>query len=383
MERLRTLFALLACLFVATALAACGDSEEGGDTLDENTPAETVLDRTFAADQTIESGVIDLRFAFDVSRGETSSTFRAGITGPVDSSGDGLPTFDFNGHVKADSPQRKLDVIAGATSTGDAAYVSYDGTFYEVDPQTFDFLNRAFEQSEEAAGDEGSDSPVGLPAIRDFLKNVKNEGTEEVEGVEAVHVSGTVDVDGLIERIRPLAAGAAALGVGPANIPTPQELDGLAQLVRSASFDVWSGAEDNLLRRFSAVIDLEQPGGTGTAQMKIGLLLGDVNEPQEIEAPENTRPLSELLDEVGLDGLNFGSLGGLGTDDSAGSDPGGMPPVPGGGSSGGGQAPEGVIPTLPPTLPSVPTPEQREEYIQCVTEVVTAEDLQRCQEILR
>ena len=251
--------------------------------------------------------------------------------------------------------------------------VTYKGTNYEVDPQSFEFLTDAFEASEEAGESESeSEAPAGLPAIRDFLTDVENEGTEDIEGVETVHVSGAVDVDGLIERVRPLAEQAAALGLGSAGqIPTPAELDGLAELVRSASFDVWSGADDNLLRRFKAAIKLDQPGGSGVAELKFDITLADVNEPQEVEAPEDVRPLSELLGEVGLDGLGFGGLGGLGgggglpippADDSGSG--GGAGGAGDGSGSGGDGAPDvgdgGASGTLPggidPTLPRGPAP---------------------------
>ena len=403
MDRLRTLLALLACLVVAAGLAACGDDDdEGGTPVDESTDAATVLDRTFAGDRQIESTVIDLAFSFNVTGANASSTLNATLSGPIDSSGEGLPIFDLQGELKAESPARTLDEAGGAISTGDSAFVTYNETNYEVDPQSFEFLTSAFEQSEQASEGE-SETPEGLPSLRDSLTDVQNEGTEDVEGVETVHVSGAVDVDGLIERVRPLAEQASALGLGPSGqIPTPSELDGLGQLVRSATFDVWSGAEDNLLRRFTAVIELDQPGGSGVAELKIDITLADVNEPQEVEAPEDARPLNELLDEVGLDGLGFGGLGGLGGagglpvppgdgsapggsggSGGAGSGGGGGGGGAGGGGAGGGTLPGGINPSLPPGVPGIPTPEEAEEYIDCLEQVRTGEDLQACQEILR
>jgi hypothetical protein len=389
-NRIRTLLVLLACLAAAAALVACGD-DSSGNSVDENTDANTVLDRTFSGDQQIESADIDLVFDFAV-HGAQSSNFKAEVTGPIDSSGDGIPHFRLNGKITGTSPARDLNQTAGAISTGDAAYVTYKGVTYKTDPQTFSFLQTAFEQSAAASGNTQGDTPQGLPAIRDFLTNVSNEGTEDVAGVESVHVSGAVDIDGLIKKIRPLAAGASALGIGtPGQIPTPAELDGLGRLVKSAKFDVWSGAEDNLLRRFSAVIDLDQPGGAGTAQLKFDITLANVNEDQVIEAPAHAKPLSELLDKLGIGGLNFGGLSGLG----GGS---GLPLVPGGGSgsgdtgSGGGDTsgggggatvPGGINPNLPQSLPQVPSQEQAQKYIDCLEHVVTAEDLQRCQDLLR
>lgn len=383
MNRLHTLLALLACLVVAAGLAACGDDDDGGTTVDESTDAGTVLDRTFADDRQIESAVIDLAFDFNVKRGDASSNFRAQLEGPVDASGDGFPIFDFQGTLTGESPRRTIDESGGAISTGDAAFVTYKDTNYEVDPQSFRFLTSAFQASEQVEDSE-SETPEGLPAIRDYLTDVENEGTDDVEGVETVHVSGAVDIDGLIEQVRPLAEQASALGLGSAEqIPTPAELDGLGELVRSATFDVWSGAEDNLLRRFTAAVELDQPGGSGTAELTFDITLADVNEPQDVEAPEDARPLTELLDEVGIDGLGLGGLGGLGGLPIPGDDPGSGGGDTGGGAPGGQAPPGGIDPTLPPGLPQVPSTEEAEEYIECLEGVRTAADLQRCQEILR
>ena len=130
MNRTRAIFALLSCLLVSLALAACGDDENagGGDPVDEGTDAATVLDRTFSPDSEIESADLDVVFNFDVEQSQDSSSLEATLSGPVDSQGDGLPVLDLDAKVTGSSAERDLDFAGGVTSTGDAAYVNYEGT---------------------------------------------------------------------------------------------------------------------------------------------------------------------------------------------------------------------------------------------------------------
>jgi hypothetical protein len=377
-KRLHMLIALCFCLAAGALLAACGDDASGGsgERLDESTNAETVLDRTFSDESRIESADLSLFFGFAVE-GRVPMTFEIGVTGPFDSSGDGFPKFDFEATLKGRSPERDLDSKVGATSTGEATFVSYEGQDYAVDQATFDFLKGAFE----AAEPQSTDEPQDVPKLRDYLIDVRNEGVEDVEGTETVHVSGAVDVPALIERLRPLAAQADALGlVGPTGgIPSPAELNQLGKLVKSATFDVYSGSEDNLLRRFQTTVRLDQPRGQGKATIQIDLALGDVNEPQQVQAPADPRPLGELLDKLNVDPFALGALGGLegiGSigDAGAGDD----------GAGAGGTGPAGGTGgTGAPLPPEVPSPEQAQDYIDCMNKVVTAADLQRCQRLIR
>jgi hypothetical protein len=53
----------------------------------------------------------------------------------------------------------------------------------------------------------------------------------------------------------------------------------------------------------------ESGGGSQSADLKFDLQLLDLNEGQDINAPENTKPLSELMGK--LQGLGLGGLGGI------------------------------------------------------------------------
>jgi hypothetical protein len=78
-------------------------------------------------------------------------------------------------------------------------------------------------------------------------------------------------------------------------------------------------------------------GGAGeSASVRFDLSLLEVNEDQEIEAPENPKPFSELADQLG--GLGLGGLGGGGA-------------APEGDAGGGGAAAD---------------PQALEKYSQCI-----------------
>jgi hypothetical protein len=305
-SRLRILFLLAALLALATAFAACGGGDDGGSSGED---PQQVLDKTFSGDNHIESADVDATFEISVE-GEGGGNLTADLSGPVDGSGDGVPTFDLTATVTGEGGGDSIDFEGGAVSTGDAGYVTYQGDAYELDSSTYGFVKQVFASAEQQQTQEDTE----VPDVRSFLTDVTNEGTEDVEGTETVHVSGAVDLDKLVEELRPLAERASQLPqLGAAGqIPTPEELDQLTELVKSATFDVYSGTDDNILRRFDISLELEEPGGPGAASIDFDLTLGGVNESKDVEAPSDAKPLSELLDSLGVDLGALGGLGGLG-----------------------------------------------------------------------
>ncbi len=302
MSRLRALTLLFAILAMSVAFAACGgssdDSTSGGSSSED---PQTVLDQTFNNKATIESADIDLSVDVEAS-GDNGGSFNASLSGPVDGSGSGFPKFDLTGKLSGSGGGQDVNFEGGLTSTGTAAYVSYNGDDYVVDDQTFDYLRQSYDQGQ-GQQSESSD----LSAFKDVLTNVQNEGTEDVEGTETVHVSGDVDVKKLVEALKPLATQAEQLGsVTGGSVPTPEELDQVEQYIKSATFDVYSGTDDHLLRKLDATIDISDPSTDQTGSLEFELTLGGVNEPQDVSAPSDAKPLSDLI------GGDLGSLLGAG-----------------------------------------------------------------------
>jgi hypothetical protein len=114
-------------------------------------------------------------------------------------------------------------------------------------------------------------------------------------------------------------------GGGAAGLPdqlSEQDKQQAQDAIKSVAVEIYTGADDRLLRRMVVALKLDVPtdNGNQALDVKIDMQFLDVNEDQEIEAPEDARPFSELaakLNELGI-GLN------------------GLSGVTGGGSSSGG-----------------------------------------------
>lgn len=331
MSRMRILSLLAAFAVLALALVACGSDDGGGDGGASDADPQAVLDATFAqtGQPKIESADLDLSLDISVE-GDSPGSLTATLSGPIDSSGDEFPRFDLTATASGEGDGQSLDFEGGATSTGDAAYVSYDGEDYEVDAATFGLISSSYESASSQA--EGQpQSTAGLSLLKDALTGLENEGTEDVDGTETAHVSGEVDVAELVKAIGPLAEQASALGGAgaAAGIPTEAELAQLQSAVRSATFDVWSGTGDDILRRIAINLEIEAPGGAGSAMVDFDITLGDVNGDVAIDAPSDAQPLTELFSKLGVDPPALGAVGGLGG-------LGGLDSGSGSGSSGGG-----------------------------------------------
>jgi hypothetical protein len=326
---------------LATAFVACGGDDDGGGGASSNEDPQTVLDQTFSDDQQIESADIDATFDVSIEGPGQSGSFTADLSGPIDGHGDGFPKFDLTASLNGDAGGQNVDFEGGVTSTGDAGFVTYKGTDYEVPPSIFSYITTAYQAGQKQQSQQTQQQT--LPQLKESLTNVSNEGTEDVDGTETVHVAGDIDVDRLVDVVGKFAAQAQALGQlgATSQLPSPQELDKLKQLVTGASFDVFSGVDDHVLRRLDFHLELQEPGGSGKATFELSVTLGSVNEAQTVEAPDNPEPLQDLLDQLGV-----GDLGALGA--------GSLPGIGAGGSSASG------------------------DQVQCLQEAQTQEELQRC-----
>lgn len=369
MSRFRLLFAICALLAMAALLVACGGDDDGGGAGNED--PQKVLDQTFSGDRDIDSGNLDLSFKVEAS-GDQGGNLDAQLSGPFEDRGKGeVPGFDLTASAAiTGSGDDDFSFDGGLLSTGDAAFVNYKGNDYEVDRSIFDQFRESIEQSAGQQQDQGSVEQLfdqlGIEDPKSLLINLQNEGTEDVEGTETIHISGDLDVRRLVDGLKNLLGGAGALGAlgGGTDVPSPEELDQVADAIKEAHFDVYSGAEDKILRRLAVALTIEPPGGaTNRIEVALDFSIGDVNEPQTIEAPSGARPFSDLLRELGVPpgALNQlgGGLGGLGG--GAGGDTGG------------------------PTAPALPgaggNAEQAQEYLNCIAKAQSAADLQRCQSL--
>jgi hypothetical protein len=307
----RCRIAIALALATALVISACGG---GGN--DEN--PQQVLDQTFSNPTSIRSGTFDLDVRIETSGGESSGKFEAKLGGRFQSRGpDQFPLFDFDVSLRGEGGSQSFSGAGGLTSTGDRAFVMFQGTEYSVPQALYDQFVTTYSQLQ---SQNRSNQTTGLLQalgidISNWLTGLKNEGTEDVEGTRTIHITGEANVPQLVEDLKKIArrAGSAAGGVNPA------EFDRLEDTIESGEIDVNSGEDDRLLRRLQLDFELEPPEGTPGAPDSVDfffqLNLADVNGPQSIQAPANSQPLQNLLDRYGIDLGRLGNAlrGGLGS----------------------------------------------------------------------
>lgn len=357
MRRFRLLLAISVLAALATALVACGDDD--GDSGGED--PQTVINQTFSGDnEKVESGNLSLTLDVDVS-GDEDASVDAELSGPFESQGEGdVPRFALTASASGSGGGDDFSFDGGLTSTGDAAYVNYKDSDYEVDQSLFD---RFAAQIESASGQQGQGDQQGAQQLLDalgiqepteLLTNLTNEGTEDVEGTETVHVSGDLDVDKLVESVKGLIGNASLLGQlggDTSQLPDPDQLDVVKDAVKEAHFDIYSGVDDHILRRLGVSLSIEAEGDS--ADIGFDLTLSDVNEPQTIDAPANPKPFRDLLGDLGVPAQALDQLGGLGGSDGS----------------------------TAPTVPTTPDADAAQRYLSCIAQANTAADLQQCQSL--
>jgi hypothetical protein len=348
--RTRALLAAALALLAALLLAACGG---GGNDEDP----QQVLDQTSTS---IHSGTFDLDLRLETSGGDSPGKLEAKLGGKFQGGGtDQFPAFDFDVSLNAEGGSQSFSGSGGLVSTGDSAFVNFQGTEYAVPRSLYDEFVTTFAQLQRQSGtNQSQDLLKSLNInIADWLTDLKNDGTEDIEGTETVHVSGSANVPQIIDDLKKIGqeAGAAAGNVNP------DEFDQLNDVIESGDIDVNVGEDDDILRRLQLDFELKPPAGTPGAPDSLTFFLqlnfANVNEQQTVEAPANAQPLQTLLDKYGIDLGNLGNAlrGGLGNS-------GALP------ESGGST-----------TAPSA-TATQR--YQECLQQASGVDELQQCASLL-
>jgi hypothetical protein len=331
-------------LLALGVLAGCGggDNDDAGGT--SGADVDQLLDDTFSNTDEIKSGRIELS-----ARLEGPNTVTAELSGPFESQGGGkLPKLDLDAAFEGGG--QRLE--AGITATGDEGFVSFQGTDYEVSGPVFQQFQAAYEEASKQSEQEGGTSLATLGIDpRNWLTDARNEGDSEVGGTETIKITGGVDVQKLLDDVNRVLEQARSLGLeDTGDLPEPlseQQKREFAAAVKDVRVEIHTGKDDRLLRRLVVAAEVAtEDAGTLSARLDLSLL--DVNEGQDIEAPDDARPFQELLD--GLEELGLGAaLGG------------------GGGGSGGGGA----------------SSESLEEYSQCVQDAGgDTGKLRKCAELL-
>jgi hypothetical protein len=399
LRRSPLLLLLLALAVVpGLSLAACGGDDAGGS--DET--AQQLIDQTFSGQKKVDSGKINLDLAAKLEATGAAATQLEGpvslkLTGPFQSQGeDKLPEVDFDMTVSAGGQK----FTAGAVTTNDQAFISYQGTNYRIPPDQFERYKRQVERESRQQNDE-QQNQFDLASLgvnpRDWLSRPKKEGEEEVGGAQTVHVSADVRVGALLADVNDLIRRAGRLGLDSEQVPQRLPRRTMRQIeesVKEAKFDLWTGKDDKIMRRLQIEFSFDLPEelqgqaqGVSGGTVDIKVEIADLNEDQTIEVPKNARPLSELQNQLGLGalGLGEGLGGGSGGSSGGGSSSGGSSGSSGssGGSSGGGSggSPGGTDLGTGGGDPGVNS-ERSERYLKCLGEAKRPADIEKCSAIL-
>jgi hypothetical protein len=313
LNRVRILSVFIALIALSAALAACG----GGSSDDPQTVVEE------ATLKGIESGKIDL--AVDVNvQGQKSGKVDVNLSGPFQSESEAeYPELDLSLSSKGSLGGKDLNREGGLTLLGNKAYVAYEGTEYEVDPTTFNFVKSMLKQQ---SGEQGKSSEIAACQeaaseleLSDFVENLKSDGSAEVGGTSTTKVSGNVDASGAIEAVSKLiedpTCSEQLSAAGP--LPSAAELDKAKSTVqdslKSAHVDLYVG-DDHIVRRITAQATIEPPksskSGAKRVELNLDLTLTGVNEEQTISAPASSKPLSDLFLKLGINPIELLQPGG-------------------------------------------------------------------------
>lgn len=281
--------ALLAATFLSVQNARNEASSEAVPVAQPTEPAEAPAVQAEPAKSPVDtlksalsgkltSAAFDLRV--ELAGGADSA--RVGLSGAVErGAANDVPAVDLEANVDAGGQEFE----GGFVTVEEKAWFTQGDDAYRVPPEAWDPVMQS------VAGGTAAQPAQPLPFElhpETWVRDAKTVGTEQLDGVEATHVSASVDVEAMARDLSQAAQGNAA------RLPTPQQIAGL---VKRAQLDAWVGS-DQILRRLTARVAFDGSGRQAGGSIDLRLDLSGVNKAQNIEAPANVRD--------GLPGGDFG-----------------------------------------------------------------------------
>lgn len=345
---------LLVLLFATLALASCG----GGD---DKENVQDLLDNGFSSSITSADLKVEASVQLKGSPG-LDKPVQISASGPFRTNDRKLPSVDIDLKIGTDGGGQT--VTTGFLSTGDRAFVKFQDIYYEQPASQVAKANRAIAENKDKRG---SLRALGLDP-RSWLSEAKDEGDEEIAGVETHHVSGKLDVEAVMRNLNAFVrkSGSTLGGATGQTPPKPLSEDDIrrvGEVVRDPTFHVYVGKDDDIIRRVAGKVEFEVPeesreslGGIQSGAIEFEIEFAKVNGDQQIEAPANPRPLSDLTTSLG----GSGTLPGLGGDSQE-------------------------TPTPPTDDGTSPEAQDFQEYADCLDKArpEDTEALQRCAELLQ
>lgn len=367
MSRARILSLFVALIALSAAFAACGGSSS-------NDPQSIVEEATLKG---VESGKLALQTNVAIKGGEKSGNLDVELNGPFQGESESeTPELDLSLALNGKLGGEKIDREGGLTLLDNKAYVAYEGTEYEVDATTFNFVKAMLKK--QGVGQSQSGESKACQEVfselefSNFVENLKNEGSADVGGTSTTKVSGDLKSSGVAEIIDELNENPAckeqlsqAQGALPSTAELEQAKNTIEDSIKSAHVDLYVG-DDHIIRRVSAQVEVEPPkgseGGAKQVDVNLDLSLTGVNEEQTIAAPSGAKPLNDLFLKLGINPLEL--LGALQNGGNQGL--GSLLEKLGGSSSSAGGSSGG-----------------QQSYYECLGEAHTPVDMQSCRGLLQ
>ena len=308
-------------------LVACG-----GDDSDD---VDTILSETFGEGKDVKSGRLDVSLRVNTQGlQQVQGPVAVRLSGPFQSTKPTeLPQFDFQASVDAGGQQIK----AGAVSTGDKGFVKLQDQAYDLGDELYKTFKDGYAETakcnEEQNGKSSNSSFAALGVNpKNWLADAEKAGEDEVGGAETTRITGKVDVPRFLEDVNRILARSdpqqqsdpcakddktkAQPKQGSRQL-SEKDRKTIADAIKDARVDIWSGNEDRTLRRMNVTLKFDVPeaqrqkaGGLQSGDLKFDMTIGDLNEKQTIKAPSGARPLEELTAALGGGAAQSGAGGG-------------------------------------------------------------------------
>jgi hypothetical protein len=294
---------------MALAFSSCGGGGGGGGD-----------DVTASLDQALHGSIRSADVKLDAQLSiQGIKTFdrpvRIQASGPYIAAKGKLPQVDFD--ITAGSPEVGQTIQAGVLSTGDRAFLKFGSGYYE---ETAADVARANRRIAKGGRGRGAFAGLGLDP-RHWVIDAQSKGDTTIAGVKVQRFSGKVDLKALFTDLNKAVVRSANVVGAVSSAPKPlaaEDIDRLAAVVKSPTFQIYVGKDDGLLRRISGKIDLAVPaaeqarfGGISSGSLTLSLELSDVNGKQKVIAPRDSRPIADLSKALGgIGALGAGALGG-------------------------------------------------------------------------
>ena len=244
------------------------------------------------------------------------------LTGPFESRGQNkVPKLDWDVNVSGAGQTFTGSII----STGDNAFVGFQGQNYEVGTEAVKQFEQQAAQQQQQQG--LTPAQLGIDPAS-WVKDAKEDGEEDVAGTKTTKITGGLDIEKMLNDLNgAIDKAGPAMGQNAQKL-TPEQINQVKQVVKDPTFEAFV-AEDKTLRRLSRDDQLHDPRGAAPAGQRRHRRQREVLDPVRERRPARAgrgarptrRPLSELQQQIQSGGL--GGIGGSGSQD------------PGSGGSGG------------------------------------------------